>query len=141
MQTAVNMTLRRKVDNQIKRMFGKKLININRLSNITFNKRIKRFLAGYTAITHLKGDFYFGTDFSARPNYIETDKGQKFFFPPAAYTLFVMNFSVYKERYIIVLNSNLAELSLDKVLSLFDTQTKQFIYSEKVSLKQATASS
>lgn len=108
---------------------------------LTFNKRIKRFLAGYTAITQLKDTFYFGTDFSARPNYIETEKGQKFFFPPAAYTLFVMNFSVYKERYIMILNSDLAELGGGKALSLFDTHTKHFIYSEKVSLKQPAASS
>jgi hypothetical protein len=113
----------------------------DREPTLSFNKRIKRFLAGYTAITQLKGDFYFGTDFSARPNYIETDKGQKFFFPPPAYTLFVMNFSVYKERYIIVLNSDLEELGGGKALSLFDTHTKQFIYSEKVSLKQPAASS
>ena len=113
----------------------------NLAPTLTFNKRIKRFLAGYTAITHVKGDFYFGTDFSARPNYIETNEGQKFFFPPAAYTLFVMNFSLYKERYIIALNSDLEELGSGKALSLFDTHTKQFIYSEKVSLKQPPASS
>jgi hypothetical protein len=108
---------------------------------LAFKKRIKRFLAGYTAITQLNGDFYFGTDFSARPNYIETDKGQKFFFPQPAYTLFVMNFSLYKERYILILNSDLEELGSSKALSLFDTKTKQFVYSEKVSLKQPPVSS
>lgn len=103
---------------------------------LTFKKRIKRFLAGYTAIAQLDGNFYFGTDFSARPNYIETAQGEKFFFPQPAYELFVMNFKVYKERYILVLSSALEELGSSKALSLFDTHTKQFVYSEKVSLKQ-----
>lgn len=105
---------------------------------LSFKKRIKRFLAGYTAITQLDKRFYFGTDFSARPNYIETDNGEKYFFPQAAYTLFVMNFHVYQQRYIMALSSDLGELGGGKALSLFDTKTKQFVYSEKVSLKAAT---
>lgn len=99
---------------------------------ITFSKRIKRFLAGYTAISHINDRFYFGTDFSARPNYIETDKGKKFFFPAPAYMMFVMSFHVYQDRYIIALNSTLEELGSGKALSLFDTQTQQFVYSKAI---------
>ena len=106
------------------------------IPKLHFKKRIKRFLAGYTAIIQCDDCFYYGTDFSARPNYIETNKGEKFFFPQPAYTLFVMNFSLYKERYLIVLNSDLGELGGGKALSLFDTKTKQFVYSDNVSLKQ-----
>ncbi len=105
---------------------------------IAFKKRLKRFLAGYTAISNIGGDFYFGTDFSARPNYIEMMNGKKFFFPEPAYTQFVMNFHTYEDRYLLSLNSNLADFGDEaiKTLSIFDTKTQQFVYCEKVELPE-----
>lgn len=101
---------------------------------LTFKNRIQRFLAGYTAIAKVNGNFYFGTDFSARPNYIEMEGGKKFFFPEPAYTKFVMNFKVFSNRYILALNSDLGELGGGKALSIFDTETNTFIYCTSVEL-------
>ena len=101
---------------------------------LTFKNRIQRFLAGYTAIANVNGEFYFGTDFSARPNYIEMENHKKFFFPEPAYTKFVMNFKIIDSRYILALSSDLGELGGEKALSIFDTQTKTFIYCDSVAL-------
>ncbi len=101
---------------------------------LSYTKRLKRFLAGYTAMVNIQGDLYFGTDFSARPNYIEILDGKKFFFPKPAYTKFVMSFHAYKDRYLLSLNSSLDELGGQKTLSIFDTQNKQFIYCDTVEL-------
>lgn len=105
-------------------------------SDLTYTKRLKRFLAGYTAMANIQGNFYFGTDFSARPNYIEMQDGKKFFFPEPAYKRFVMSFHIHKDRYLLSLNSNLDDLGGRKTLSIFDTETKQFIYCEEVDLPE-----
>ncbi len=103
-------------------------------TQLAYKKRLKRFLAGYTGMINIRGDFYFGTDFSARPNYIEMQDGTKFFFPEPAYSKYVMNFHAYKDRYLLSLNSDLDELGSGKTLSIFDTQSKQFVYCDQVDL-------
>jgi len=101
-----------------------------------YTKRIKRFLAGYTAMIKVDGEFYFGTDFTARPNYIEMRKGKKFFFPKTAYTMFVMSFNAIDDRYLISLSSALDDFGGLKSLSIFDTVDKCFIYCEPVDLPE-----
>ncbi|MCK5725420.1 MAG: hypothetical protein KAH22_01195 [Thiotrichaceae bacterium] len=101
---------------------------------LTFDKRIKRYLTGYTGITKVANKLYFGTDFSARPNYIETEQGEKFFFPEKAYRQFVMSFHSFQDRYILAFNSHLDEFGMSKTLSIFDTETRQFVYCDVIQL-------
>ncbi len=101
---------------------------------LTYTKRIKRFLAGYTAMAKADGSFYYGTDFTARPNYIEIEDGSKFFFPENAYTKYVMSFQLLDDRYLLALSSDLDDFGSNKALSIFDTKNKQFIYCEPVEL-------
>jgi len=103
-------------------------------SSLVFKKRIKRYLTGYTGITKVADKLYFGTDFSARPNYIETEKGIKYFFPEKAYKKFVMSLHTFQNRYILALNSDLDEVSKDKTLSIFDTQKLCYIYCDIIKI-------
>ncbi|HZA97832.1 MAG TPA: hypothetical protein VE399_03585, partial [Gemmatimonadales bacterium] len=45
---------------------------------VRFVRRLRRNLAGFTAAIQVDGQYYFGTDFSSRPNYITTFQGTKF---------------------------------------------------------------
>lgn len=103
---------------------------------IRFVKRRKRFLAGYTAMKRVNGKYYCGTDFSGRPNYIETLEGKKFFFPEPAYTMFVVGFYVFDERYILSVNSELEDFGAKKAISIFDTQTETFVYCKGIDIEQ-----
>ncbi len=107
---------------------------ISKENHWVFSQRLIRFLAGYTAMKRINGDFYFGTDFSSRPNYIEMENRKKYFFPEPAYMMYVMNFNVYKDRYLMSLNSSLDEYGSGKTLSIFDTKTKEFVYCDVVKL-------
>lgn len=103
-------------------------------NKIIFKKRLKRYLTGYTGISNIAGKLYFGTDFSARPNYIETEKGTKYFFPEKAYKKFVMSFHNFEDRYILIFSSDLDEISQQKTLSIFDTKTLCYIYCDTIIL-------
>ena len=95
---------------------------------LEFMKRIKRRLAGYTAIVELNGQSYFGTDFSKRPNYIETLEGKKYFFPAKAYTRNTVAFFPFLKRYIISLNADVYPLGNRSTLSVFDTIEEEFVF-------------
>ena len=92
-----------------------------------FVKRIKKRLTGYTAIINLNGRFYFGTDFSRRPNYIETLEGRKYFFPPKAYKMQTHAFFSFLNRYLISVNKEI-HLGNRKTLSVFDTVEEKFVF-------------
>ena len=93
-----------------------------------FMKPMRKNLAGYTAATKVKDEYYFGSDFSGRPNYIGTLDGRKYFFPRKAYKLFVSQFHPYLDRYIVAINSELPAAGARKTLSVFDTVQQQFIF-------------
>lgn len=93
-----------------------------------FVKRLKCALAGYTDIIRVSDEYYLGTDFSGRPNYIETLSGEKFFFPAIAYRMFVVSFYQYENRYIASINSDVLFPGGRFSMSIFDTARKQFIY-------------
>jgi hypothetical protein len=95
---------------------------------IRFVRRLKTHLAGFTAAIRVSGEFYFGTDFSSRPNYITTLGGTKYFFPRKAYRLYVTAFYVYLDRYIVSVNNQLQVVGGRKTLSVFDTVQRKFIY-------------
>ena len=95
-------------------------------------KRIRKRLAGYTAAATVNGKLYFGTDFSGRPNYIETLEGQKYFFPKKAYKKFVVALYTILDRYIVSLNDDFAYFGEKKTLSVFDAVDEHFIYCEYI---------
>ena len=97
---------------------------------IDFVKRLSKRLAGFTAATTVNGQYYFGTDFSDRPNFISTLEGKKFFFPRIAYKLYASTFQVFCDRFIVSINTELRVLGGKKTLSVFDTAQQRFIYCE-----------
>jgi hypothetical protein len=97
---------------------------------MSFVTRLSSRLAGYTAAARVNGEYYFGTDFSSRPNFIRTLGGARYFFPSKAYNLHVTSFHTYFDRYIVSINSELEVVGGRRVLSIFDTVTRRFIYCE-----------
>ncbi len=97
---------------------------------LKFEKRIKKRNGGYLAAAMINGKDFFGTDFSGRPNYIDTLVGQRYFFPFKAYKKYVVHFSVFYERYIVSINQDLPCLGGRKTLSIFDAIDGKFIYCE-----------
>jgi hypothetical protein len=114
---------------------GRKLLDEWRLehNSIEFIKRWKKRLAGYTAAATVTGTHYFGTDFSGRPNYIETLDGDRFFFPEPAYTMFPVAFHTVSNKYIIALSSHLNPISDKKAVSVFDCRSRQFVHCKYLS--------
>jgi len=99
-------------------------------NDITFKKRMRRYLAGYTGAIKVKNQNFFGTDFSGRPNFITTLNGEKYFFPSKAYKMYVEAFYAFSDRYIVSINVDLYSLGNRKTLSIFDTAKRQFIFCE-----------
>lgn len=101
--------------------------------DLVFNKRLKKKLAGYMAITILNKCCYFGSDFSNRPNFIATIDQKKFFYPKKAYKMFTAQFITYQNRYIISVNSDL--IRNIKSVAIFDSHLKEFIFCEYLDSK------
>jgi len=95
---------------------------------ISFVRRLRTHLAGFTAAARVGGEYYFGSDFSSRPNFIETLEGAKYFFPAKAYRRFVTAFYICFDRYIVSVNSDLGSVGGGRTLSVFDTVPKHFVY-------------
>ena len=100
---------------------------VNTGGELRFVKRLRSHLAGFTAVARVKGEYYFGSDFSGRPNFIETLQGDKYFFPATAYKLFVTRFFVFQDRYIVSVNNELVVSGGRRTLSIFDVVEKRFI--------------
>jgi hypothetical protein len=114
----------------------KKLTDLWTIENngIKFKKRLRSYLAGYTGAIKVNNQHFFGTDFSGRPNYIETLEGERYFFPAKAYKMHVCAFYAFADRYIASINTDLVWLGGRKTLSIFDTANKQFIFCEYLDL-------
>jgi hypothetical protein len=94
--------------------------------------RIHQRLGGFTAACSVRGRLYLGTDFSSRPNYIyclETKK--KFFFPVLAFRQYCVMMLLINERHIVCLNFSLSHFEEKRTISIFDTRSEKFIYSEE----------
>jgi hypothetical protein len=102
-------------------------------TEVRFVRGLKKRLAGFTAVVRVKDEFYFGTDFSSRPNFIVTLTGTKYFFPQKAYNRFVTDFYPYLDRYIVAMSCELAVAGGRKTVSIFDTTLRRFIYCEECS--------
>ena len=98
--------------------------------SVRFVRRLRHRLAGFTAGAPVGDEHYFGTDFSGRPNYIETMAGSKYFFPRKADRLFVAAFKVFFDRYLVSISTELEVVGGRKVLSIFDTQERRFLCCE-----------
>ena len=105
-------------------------------NDIKFKKRIRKYLAGYTASATVNNQHFFGTDFSGRPNFIETLDGERYFFPAKAYRMWVFAFYAFSDRYIVSLNTDISSLGGQHTLSIFDAIKKQFIYCEYYSRRE-----
>jgi hypothetical protein len=104
-------------------------------SGMALVKRVKRRLAGYTAAEEVNGEYYFGTDFTSRPNFIEAlGSGEKFFFPDKAYKLRADIFRGFFNRYIAAISKDLEVLTGRRTLSVFDTLTRQFVFCDHLQL-------
>lgn len=101
---------------------------------LKFDCRIRRRLAGYTGATILGGVHYFGTDFSSRPNYLETLKCKKYFYPSPSYNMYVVALFTINDRYVLSLNSEHDFVGKRRSISIFDTETESYIYSDFISL-------
>ncbi len=97
--------------------------------NIVFVRRMRKRLAGYTAIAGLDDRLYFGTDFSGRPNYIETLEGQKYFFPHKAYKRWVLAFFPVSDRYLVCVSAVI--IGRGRTVSVFDAVQEEFILCEE----------
>ena len=97
---------------------------------VRFVRRFKKHLAGFTAAIRVNGEYYFGTDFSSRPNYIATLGGAKYFFPRKAYRMYVTAFHTFLDRFIVSINNELLVVGGRRTLSVFDTVQRKFILCE-----------
>jgi len=113
---------------------SKKLLDLWTIvdGKIRFTKRIKKYIAGYTAAIKVNGKLFLGTDFSNRPNYIETLKGEKYFFPKKAYKQYVVTFYSLLNRYIVSINAEMVPFGGNKTLSIFDVLKEEFLFCDYV---------
>ncbi|HEY7480755.1 MAG TPA: hypothetical protein VH680_09615 [Gemmatimonadales bacterium] len=95
---------------------------------LRFERRLRRWLAGFTAAIEVDGVHYFGSDFSLRPNFIVTLDGAKYFFPQKAYKLHPSVFYSRFDRYLVSVNKQLDPSGGRRTLSVFDTKSRRFIF-------------
>ena len=95
-------------------------------SGMQFSKRVMRLFGGFTGTARVKGDDYFASDWSGRPNYLlRLRQKKKFFFPQPAFTRFVWRMKAFDSRYILCVHKCLLEE--DKAwVTLFDCETETF---------------
>lgn len=76
----------------------------------------------------VNGTSYFGTDFSSRPNYLETLNGSKYMFPPKAFKMYCSALDALDNRYILAVSKQLEPVGNRKALSIFDAEEQKYIY-------------
>jgi hypothetical protein len=101
---------------------------------MSFTRRLRQRLAGFTAAVEVNGDYFFGSDFSSRPNFIETLGGRRYFFPEKAYKLRADLFYAFFDRYIAAINKELDVLGGRRTLSVFDTVKEEFVFCDHLNL-------
>lgn len=105
------------------------------LQRVYFKTRIKKRMAGYTAAAQVKGIDYFGTDFSSRPNYIETLDGDKYPFPKLAFKMYAISMDSYENRYLYIISKQLNVVGTKVCLSIFDIDKNSFIYCDHLNIQ------
>jgi hypothetical protein len=109
---------------------GHKLLDLWRATGagIRFVRRVCRRLAGYTAIAEADGQYWVGSDFSGRPNFIGLLGGPRYFFPEPAYRMHAAAFQVRFDRYVVSINKELDLSGGRRALCVFDTRARRFVY-------------
>lgn len=95
---------------------------------VRFVRRLRKRLAGYTAAARVAGEYYFGSDFSGRPNFIAVLGGPRYFFPAKAYRMHAAAFHALFDRYIVSVNKELNVSGGRRALCVFDTRMRRFVY-------------
>jgi hypothetical protein len=95
---------------------------------VRFVRTVTKRLAGFTAAAEVGGEYYFGSDFSGRPNFISVLGGPRYFFPRKAYLMHTAAFHVVFDRYLASVNKELNISGGRRALSVFDTQAHRFVY-------------
>ena len=94
--------------------------------------RYRRRLGGYTAAAQVDGRFFFGTDFSGRPNTSRHCKATSTF-PADAYRKWVVSFTTLWQRYLVVLSLDIVSDLRgreSRTVSVFDTRERAFVLCE-----------
>lgn len=94
---------------------------------LVFTKRLRKHSAGFTAAAGTGRQLYFGTDFSSRPNWIETMNRRRFPFPRDSYLCYVEAMQLIEDRFIVCVSRSKLERGW-KTWSVFDTELGGFIY-------------
>lgn len=95
---------------------------------LLFIRRLRKRSAGYTAAVPLGCELFFGTDFSSRPNWIETLSGKKFPFPKPAFLSYTEAMQAVDSRYLVSVNKSMMTTDRRKAWSVFDTWTERFLF-------------
>lgn len=103
-----------------------------------FRERLRDRFAGHTGLLKVGAEVYLGTDFSSRPNYIETLTGSRYYFPRAAFRSYVVRFLAIG-RYLLSMNKEIEPLGGKLVISIFDTETRRFVFCRTVNELEAEA--
>lgn len=93
--------------------------------------RLRPRLAGHTAILRTDQAVYLGTDFTGRPNYIETLGGSRYYYPRKAYRSYVISFSLIG-RLLLSYSAEEAALGGRATVSAFDISRGRFVLCEDV---------
>lgn len=109
----------------------KKLLDLWKIEedHLIFKERLMERFAGFTAAVKVGEEHYFGSDFSQRPNYIwRFNDRKKFFFPEPCYTMFVMHFEVFQDRYIVSFHMHTSNFG-GRSVCVFDSLKEKFVFS------------
>jgi hypothetical protein len=97
---------------------------------LRFDKRLMRFLGGFTAAARVGGEIYLGTDYSGRPNYLmRLSDHRRFYLPADGYLQWIVRMEVVADRYVLVLSKELDLLGSARAISIFDAGSDCFVSS------------
>lgn len=97
-------------------------------ARLVFVRRQARSFAGHTAIARVGGRLFLGSDWSSRPNHIETDDGHRYAVPRPASYMYAVAFHVPDGRHLVTLHTSLSVFGRHCAVSVFDTQARRFVH-------------
>lgn len=97
-------------------------------ARLVFVRRQARSFAGHTAIARVGGRLFLGSDWSSRPNHIETDDGHRYAVPRPASHMYAVAFHVPDGRHLVTLHTSLSVFGRRCAVSVFDTEVRRFVH-------------